>query len=210
MRTSPLLPRRRRGRGRFCIAVATALLAVLAACTASDGQKHDLSSSPPSASSSRGVRVSSSAEGSPTHPRELSCQADYTLPLTADGPHDLVIGPLRYPRLRLGFSDAPPFTSPNYGAGYFYKVGTRLAAGSLATVMIGSSASRYAALVGTSSPQNGDQAITYRSCAKPGFLSWWPGGFLLLGRKNGCVPLEVAIDGGPIRHVVVSLAAGRC
>jgi hypothetical protein len=151
-----------------------------------------------------------SRPGSQLSPRLLTCQQGIRAEPGVTNAFDLVIGPLTYPRLLLGFSDDPPLTTPNYpGNGYFYKVGPDLDAGGIATVAIDAFASRYAGVVSSYSPDAGDQAITYHSC--PQTRTGWVGGFVLRGRTTACVPIVVTIAGDPVVHrTVVSLGAGPC
>jgi hypothetical protein len=148
--------------------------------------------------------------GSCTNPRQLHCRQGLSMDSASPGSHDLVVGPLRYPRLLLGFADEPPITEPNCYGGYFYKVGVELSPAKVATVMIGGRAYEYASLISMYSPHTGDEAITYHSCKNAKFGTAWVGGFLLRGRKTGCVPLRISIADGESRREVVSLGAGEC
>lgn len=151
--------------------------------------------------------------GSFLNPRQLYCQDGFSVSSPALGTDDLVIGPLRYPGLRHGYSAyLEPLTKPNYpGGGYFYKVGPELAAGATATIQIDPSASDYAALISADSPQTGDQAITYHSCAKSKHGTFWPGGFILHGRSTACVPIRITVaDESAVHRVVIALPAGAC
>jgi hypothetical protein len=121
----------------------------------------------------------------------------------------LVVGPLSYAGLR---DFGPPPQVPNWHGGYFYKSGAQLPPDVIVTVRIGPSAVRFAALVTEYGSATGEQAVTYQACAssKPAGYAWI-GGFLLRGRRAGCVPIDVIVAGeANSRHAAVPLGVTRC
>jgi hypothetical protein len=132
-------------------------------------------------------------------------------PITEDfpGPRDLAVGPLSYAGLR---AFGPPPRAPNWHGGYFYKSGAQLRAGVSVTVRITEPAARYAVLVTESGPVVGLQAVTYRACVRSEAAGyWWVGGFVLRGRRTGCVPIEVTAAGASKQwHTIVPLGVPSC
>jgi hypothetical protein len=207
--------------GRRPAGVSAIIMTLLLAVAACGGGHPNLPSRHPAQSAGPSIQTTAETPMQPTRkqsgsllsPRQLYCQHGFPVSPPGQRSDDLVIGPVRYPGLRHGYSAyLEPLTTPNYpGGGYYYKVGTELAPGATATVEIDSSASDYAALLSMYSPQAGDQAITYHSCAESEHGTFWVGGFILHGRSTACVPLRITVAGeSTVHRVVVALPAGAC
>jgi hypothetical protein len=193
------------------IALAVAVLAapVLAGCTAgpAPGPAHSAASSlaPAAAAPPR----PSGPAGSPGHPLLVGCgQESFTVPPVPDRPQpgDLVIGSLDIGSV-LRLATANP---ADYGDRGSYKVPFILTPGSTATVTIAARARGQVMIRSPSAPAGRVTAATYHSCS--GHAGFFAQGFTFTGGQvRGCVPLDVTIGPGTrVRHVTLSLFAGRC
>jgi hypothetical protein len=154
----------------------------------------------------------SSAVGTPTHPQVLTCDEEatqFTGTLPPIGPQDVGFGPGYFPKARrIAFMNPPGSDRGTYLAGY--KLPPVVYPGATVTMTIAPSARSYVVQQNPWSPRQGSVSVTYRSCAhKHGFF---PQTFRFTdGRRRGCVPLDVRVDGqARSRRIVLSFFAGRC
>lgn len=193
---------------------ATLTCAILAGCTSNGAPnaKGTATSPPPRSPASRLHVIGPS--GSVGNPLVLSCGAEsWPEPPVAFHPRpaDLVIGPLVIVNGKM----ASRLTSAQYGyrsyghGGRAYKMAMVLTTGSTVTVTIAPSA-RGHVVIDIPSTRGGVTSATYHGCARPG--GFFAQGFAFTHPPaRGCVPLEVKIDNRPpVRHVTLSLFAGRC
>ncbi len=136
---------------------------------------------------------------------DLSRAIDHPVP---PGPDDIVVGPLTLPGLAIGYTSARPEQRDGVT---FAKVGVQLAAGHEATLSIAGPARSWAAIATENGPDGGYSTVHYRSCTAAEGERWWVGGFVLLGRTSGCVPLDIATDEtGLARRVTLALWRDDC
>ncbi len=140
---------------------------------------------------------------------------------TAPTPGELAIGPLRFAGLAREASRRV-FAVNRAGDVYRVKAGVGVPAGMRATLTIGRSARRWAALsyaprVPGEPPREG-AAVRFQACAAdhPAFsydgpvgpITGFSGGFVL--KRPGCLPLEVRVAGQPVVRARVPFGVGRC
>ena len=159
-----------------------------------------------------GASNSSSVIGTPTHPQILTCYEEatqFTGALPSAGPHDIRFGPGYFPEARRLATMNPP--APNLRSRRTgYKLPPVLDPGAIVTMTIGRSARSYVVQQNPWSPHQGSVSVTYRACLhKAGFF---PQSFRFTdGRRRGCVPLDVRVDGQhKTSRIVLSFFAGRC
>lgn len=165
----------------------------------------------PEGGSSTGVRSASpvTSGASATSHFHDPCTSARPLrgPLTRRG--DLTLGPLTYAGLaataHLSSAEAPPLVDGST----FYKTGAQLPAKTSATITIVAPGPASATIVTESGPKSGTSSVTYTNCTDT--ARWWVGGFVLRGRRTGCVTVEVtsSVDATP-RRADISLDAGDC
>jgi hypothetical protein len=147
--------------------------------------------------------------GAPTHPQLLTCAEEatqFTGTLASIGPHDIGFGPGYFPHARLLATMSPPVVTPPAG----YKLPPVVNPGATVTMTIASGARSYVVQQNPWSPGQGSVSVTYRACShKPGFF---PQSFRFTdGRRRGCVPLDVRVDGQrKTSRIVLSFFAGPC
>ena len=150
--------------------------------------------------------------GTPTHPQILSCYEEatqFTGNLPPIGPHDIGFGPGYFPQARRLATMNPP-NSGRKALSTGYKLPPVVYPGATVTMTIARSARSYVVQQNPWSLRRGSVSVTYRACShKHGFF---PQSFRFTdGRRRGCVPLDVRVDGQRrARHIVLSLFAGRC
>jgi hypothetical protein len=157
--------------------------------------------------------TTAASHGHATENCASSSQADF--PGAFAGPPNLVVGPL----VMIG---AARFTSPRtvreFGGNKFPLL---VKAGHTATVRLAPDARRIAGLAFGPLPQgeiklrDTYRSVTFVAC-RPGRspnhadgaeITFWSG--FVLTRRPVCIPLDIAVDGGPLRRVGVPLG-GRC
>jgi hypothetical protein len=150
--------------------------------------------------------------GAPTHPQILTCAEEatqFTGTLPPIGPHDIGFGPGYFPHARLLATMNPPNSSR--GAQLTgYKLPPVVYPGATVTMTIARGARSYVVQQNPWSPRQGSLSVTYRACLhKRGFF---PQSFRFTdGRRRGCVPLDVRVDGQrKTSHIVLSFFAGPC
>lgn len=155
---------------------------------------------------------SSAVVGTPTHPQILTCYEEatqFTGTLPRVGPHDIGFGPGYFPQARRLATMSPP----NSGRGAQltgYKLPPVLDPGAEVTMTIARGARSYVVQQNPWSPRQGSLSVTYRACLhKRGFF---PQSFRFTdGRRRGCVPLDVQVDGQRrTSRIVLSFFAGPC
>ena len=191
-------PTRRRIYGRRCWpsgAVATALVLAFVLNVVSDAGGS-----------------STDVVGTPKHPQILTCYEEatqFTGTLPPIGPRDIGFGPGYFPQARLLATMNPPNSSGGTQlAGY--KLPPVVYPGATVTMTIARGARSYVVQQNPWSPHQGSQSVTYRACVhKRGFF---PQSFRFTdGRRRGCVPLDVRIDGQrESSRIVLSFFAGPC
>lgn len=133
-----------------------------------------------------------------------------------NGPDDLIIGPLVYQGAVLAFQgpDLPgPAPEPDADGVTRFKTGAALPPDTTVTVSIAGSARSYAGIATEDGPNAGFWQVTYVSCPqqKRSSRMWWVGGFTLLDRGSGCVPVDVQVRGEKkVRHAFVALNVAPC
>lgn len=127
----------------------------------------------------------------------------------ARGKDDLTVGPLTWQGLRaLAAGDQHTHGTESSG-GWHYRVRSRVAGDAVVTVTVGAGQRARAGLEfggvfgGAPAP-----AVAFHGC--PDGPTTFVGSFFVAGDGRACVPLDVRVAGGPVRHVVVSFFAGRC
>jgi hypothetical protein len=155
---------------------------------------------------------SSTVVGTPAHPQILTCYEEatqFTGTLPPIGPHDIGFGPGYFPQARRLATMNPP--NSNRGAQLTgYKLPPVVYPGATVTMTIARGARSYVVQQNPWSPRQGSLSVTYRACLhKRGFF---PQSFRFTdGRRRGCVPLDVRVDGQrKTRRIVLSLFAGPC
>jgi hypothetical protein len=155
---------------------------------------------------------SSTVVGTPTHPQILTCAEEatqFTGTVPPIGPHDIGFGPGYFPQARRLATANPP--SPNrLSQPTGYKLPPVVYPGATVTMTIARGARSYVVQQNPYSPRQGSQSVTYRACLhKRGFF---PQSFRFIdGRRRGCVPLDVRVDGQhKTSRIVLSFFAGRC
>jgi hypothetical protein len=151
--------------------------------------------------------------GTPTHPQILTCYEEATQftggTLSALGPQDIGFGAGYFPKARRLATMNPP-NSGREADLTGYKLPPVVDPGATVTMTIARGARSYVVQQNPWSPRQGSVSVTYRACShKPGFF---PQSFRFTdGRKRGCVPLDVRVNGGrKTSHIVLSFFAGRC
>jgi hypothetical protein len=144
--------------------------------------------------------------GAPTHPQLLTCaeEAMGTGTVPPIGPHDIGFGPGYFPQARRLATMNPPAQVTEY------KLPPVLDPGATVTMTIARGARSYVVQQNPWSPRQGSLSVTYRACLdKRGFF---PQSFRFTdGRRRGCVPLDVRVDGQrKTNRVVLSFFAGTC
>ncbi len=148
--------------------------------------------------------------GAPTHPQILTCYEEatqFTGTLPAIGPQDIGFGPGYFPHARLLATMNPPSRGAQLTG---YKLPPVLDPGATVTMTIARGARSYVVQQNPWSPRQGSLSVTYRACLhKRGFF---PQSFRFTnGRRRGCVPLDVRIDGQrKTSRIVLSFFAGPC
>jgi hypothetical protein len=147
--------------------------------------------------------------GAPTHPQLLTCAEEatqFTGTLASIGPHDIGFGPGYFPHARLLATMSPPVVTPPTG----YKLPPVVNPGAMVTMTVARDARSYVVQQNPWGPRKGSVSVTYRACLhKPGFF---PQSFRFTdGRRRGCVPLDVRVDGQrKTSRIVLSFFAGPC
>ena len=144
--------------------------------------------------------------GGPSDPQLLSCaeEAMGTGTVPPIGPHDIGFGPGYFPQARRLASMNPPSQVTGY------KLPPVLDPGATVTMTIARSARSYVVQQNPWSPRQGSLSVTYRACLdRRGFF---PQSFRFTdGRRRGCVPLDVHVDGQhKTKRIVLSFFAGTC
>jgi hypothetical protein len=154
----------------------------------------------------------SSVVGTPTHPQVLTCDEEatqFTGTLPPIGPQDIGFGSGYFPKARqLAFMNPPGSDRGTYLTAY--KLPPVVYPGATVTMTIARGARSYVVQQNPWSPRQGSVSVTYRACVhKRGFF---PQTFRFTdGRRRGCVPLDVRVDGqAKSRRIVLSFFAGRC
>jgi hypothetical protein len=154
----------------------------------------------------------STVVGSPTHPQLLTCAEEatqFTGILPPIGPHDIGFGPGYFPQARRLATMNPPNSSRGVHL-TGYKLPPVVYPGATVTMTIGHGARSYVVQQNPWSPRQGSLSVTYQACLhKHGFF---PQSFRFTdGRRRGCVPLDVRVDGQrTTRRIVLSFFAGPC
>jgi hypothetical protein len=155
---------------------------------------------------------SSTVVGTPTHPQILTCNEEatqFTGGLPPTEPHDIGFGPGYFPQARR-LATMNPQLSSREAQLFGYKLPPVVYPGATVTVTIARGARSYVVKQNPWSPRRGSVSVTYQACLhKRGFF---PQSFRFTdGRRRGCVPLDVRVDGQRKTHnIVLSLFAGRC
>jgi hypothetical protein len=158
------------------------------------------------------ARGSSTVVGTPTHPQLLTCAEEatqFTGTVPPIGPHDIGFGPGYFPQARRLATANPP--SPNrLSQPTGYKLPPVVDPGATVTMTIARGARSYVVQQNPYSPRQGSQSVTYRACLHK--LGFFPQSFRFIdGRRRGCVPLDVRVDGQhKASRIVLSFFAGRC
>lgn len=154
----------------------------------------------------------STVVGTPTHPQVLTCDEEatqFTGTLPPIGPHDVGFGAGYFPQARrLAFMNPPGSDRGTLLTGY--KLPPVVYPGATVTMTIARGARSYVVQQNPWSPRQGSVSVTYQACVhKHGFF---PQTFRFTdGRRRGCVPLDVRVDGqARSRRIVLSFFAGRC
>jgi hypothetical protein len=147
-------------------------------------------------------------QGSAANPMVFTCDQTSNLP-SKPRRGDLVVGPLWIINAR--DSVDPKGAGPSPPHEYKYPIGVR--PGATVTVMIAPPA-RGHVVIDNPYASSGVSAATYRACSQSSSPDWsvFVQGFAFTdGRTRGCVPLIVLTGRETlIRHVTISLYAGRC
>lgn len=125
---------------------------------------------------------------------------------------NLVVGPFAWLGARRNNFDGA------YEGGYRWKQPVLVRPGHTATLRIGAAARGFARLTYTAvgwSFSRAVRTVTFKSCpaaqaksttdGRP--VTFWSGG-IVLTRPSACVPVEIRIDGGPIRRRAVPIGPG--
>lgn len=159
------------------------------------------------------ARGSLTVVGTPTHPQILTCYEEATQftggSLPPVGPQDIGFGAGYFPKAR-GLATMNPPNSGRAAQLTGYKLPPVVDPGATVSMTIARGARSYVVQQNPWSPRQGSVSVTYRACLhEPGFF---PQSFRFTdGRKRGCVPLDVRVDGQrKTSRIVLSFFAGPC
>jgi hypothetical protein len=162
------------------------------------------SSAPPAALV---IDSTAAAAGTASMPRSVRCDEPIGPADWQQSPDDVAAGPLRWPHLKQWATSNPAGYGYHDSAGFHYKVGVELKAGSTVTVTVAPLARGQAGLeYGLRWGYRPAQAVTFHAC--PDADTAYVGGFFV--KRNSCVPLDIQVGNARPVRIVVSVFAGRC